>query len=252
MPDLTVSIVIPTYNRAHLLERALSSAVSECKPGDEVIVVDDGSTDNTEAVIRAFSRYARYLIGEHRGAGAARNAGIRAAAGDLVAFLDSDDEWIPGKLSWQRTVLERFPNILFLFSDFGRITRTNERLSHELSTLLGDIWSWDDILGPGIASATIAGMPSSAPPFMLYVGRLYETLIRNWCVITPTVVVRRVEAGDALHFAETSPPSKTMSASLGSPTVALLDTWIAKQLGTVVIREHASQMRIQRHARMLP
>jgi glycosyltransferase involved in cell wall biosynthesis len=208
LSDLTVSIVIPTYNRARLLERALGSAVRECRPGDEILVVDDGSTDDTEAVVRASGPAVRYLTGEHRGAGAARNAGIKAATGDLVAFLDSDDEWIPGKLSWQRTVLEQFPDVLFLFSDFGRVTRTNERLGHQLSQVAdrhGDVRPWSSILGPGISSAIIAGMPSSAPPFMLHVGRLYETLIHFWCVWTCTVIARKDEAGDALHFAEDVP-----------------------------------------------
>jgi glycosyltransferase involved in cell wall biosynthesis len=202
LPRLTVSTVVPSFNRAHLLERALRSAVAECQPGDEVIVVDDGSTDNTEAVVRAFGSPVRYLSGEHRGSGAARNVGIRAASGDLVAFLDSDDEWISGKLSWQRAVLEQFPDILFLFSEFGHVTSTNERLPHQLSTWHSDVRSWDDILGPGIASATIAGMPASAPPFKLHVGRLYEGLINHFYICTSTFIVRREQAGDALQCAE--------------------------------------------------
>ena len=208
LPDLTVSVVIPTYNRARLLERALGSAVRECRPGDEVLVVDDGSTDDTEAVVRAFGPSVRYIAGEHRGAGAARNAGILAATGDLVAFLDSDDEWIAGKLDWQRAIMEYRADVLFLFSDFGRVTRTGERFSHQLtgaSDLHGESRPWSEILGPGISSSIVPGMPPSAPPFDLHIGRLYETLISFWCVCTCTLIARRTAAGDALHFAEDVP-----------------------------------------------
>lgn len=199
---LAVSVVIPTYNRARLLQRPLRSALSECRPGDEIIVVDDGSTDATEKTVRSFGPAVRYVRGEHRGAGAARNAGVAAAAGDLVAFLDSDDEWIPGKLAWQRAILERFPDILFVFSDFGGVRSSGERLPHQGFSWHGDARPWDEILGPGIASSSIAGMPTSAPPFKLHVGRLYEECIRGWYVYACTVLARRKEAGDALHFAE--------------------------------------------------
>ena len=206
MPRLTVSAVVPTYNRASLLEKALRTALAECEPGDEIIVVDDGSTDGTEAVVRGFGPAVRYLRSEHVGAGAARNIGIAAATCDLVAFLDSDDEWVRGKLSWQRAVFEHFPEILFVFSDFGRIAHTGDRLHGGL--LAGkdsQSGAWDTILGDGLSSATIPGLPASAPPFGLHIGRLYEMYIHRWCVFTSTVVVRRVDAGDALRFAEDVP-----------------------------------------------
>jgi glycosyltransferase involved in cell wall biosynthesis len=207
---LTVSVVIPTYNRAQLLARALRSVLPECQPGDEVIVVDDGSSDDTEAVVRAFGPPVRYLAGVHRGAGAARNMGIRAASGDLVAFLDDDDEWMPGKLAWQRTILQQFPDVLFLFSDFGsKRDWSNEVSHHVLSTWRREPGyekrRWEAILGPGVASASIAGMPSSAPPFTLHVGRLYEALIHGWYVCMITLIARRTEAGDALRFPEDLP-----------------------------------------------
>jgi glycosyltransferase involved in cell wall biosynthesis len=201
---LSVSVVIPTYNRAGLLERAVRSVLPQCRPGDEIIVVDDGSTDNTEAVARAFGApVVRYLRVEHRGAGPARNAGIKAATSHLVAFLDSDDTWMPGKLTWQRNILEHFPEILFLFSDFAVLSDDSGELIHNyLQHWHGDKRPWDAILGPGIASTAIEGISASAPPFTLHRGRLYETLIQGWYVVTCTAIARRVEAGDALRFAE--------------------------------------------------
>ncbi len=98
-----VSVVIPTYNRAYCIERAINSILNQTWKNLEVIIVDDASTDNTEQVIRGMSderiRYIRYE--ENRGANHARNVGIENARGNYIAFNDSDDEWLPQKLEKQ-------------------------------------------------------------------------------------------------------------------------------------------------------
>ena len=99
----TVSVVIPTYNRADLLPRAIDSVLDQTHDDLELVVVDDGSTDNTEAVVESYDDpRVRYVAHEtNRGANVARNTGIEAADGEYVAFLDSDDEWRPRKLELQ-------------------------------------------------------------------------------------------------------------------------------------------------------
>jgi len=112
-------VVIPTWNRAHLVCEAIESALNQ-RPGQvEVIVVDDESTDNTVTVLRRnFGSRIRMLhMPRRRGAGAARNAGIRVARGELIAFLDSDDLWLPGKLDAELFVLEHFRDAEALISD---------------------------------------------------------------------------------------------------------------------------------------
>ncbi len=98
-----VSVVIPTYNRAALLPRAIRSVLSQTFPDIECIVVDDGSTDHTAALVEGFQdprlRFLRLSV--NRGVGHARNVGIQSARGELIAFLDSDDEWLPQKLERQ-------------------------------------------------------------------------------------------------------------------------------------------------------
>lgn len=102
---LTVSAVLPTWNRAHTLERALVSVRAQTRSAEEVIVVDDGSEDATAELIARDFPEVRYLRIAHAGVAAARNHGIAAARGEWLAFLDSDDEWQPGKLEAQLAVL---------------------------------------------------------------------------------------------------------------------------------------------------
>lgn len=93
----TVSVIIPTYNRAHLVARAIQSVLDQTYQDFEIIVVDDASTDNTEAVIQQYddSRIVYLKHEVNSGGAAARNTGIRHARGQYIAFLDSDDEWLP-------------------------------------------------------------------------------------------------------------------------------------------------------------
>lgn len=104
-----VSVVIPTYNRAHLLPRAMRSVLAQTWSDIEVIVVDDGSTDETPDVVRRFrdARVRLIRLDRNGGAARARNEGIRAASGEWVAFLDDDDEWLLEKLEYQARSLAR-------------------------------------------------------------------------------------------------------------------------------------------------
>ena len=101
----TVSVIIPTYNRAHLVGRAIQSVLDQTYKDFELIVVDDGSNDNTEYIIKEFQKkderikYVAYK--KNKGGSAARNAGIKSSKGEYIAFLDSDDEWLSEKLEKQ-------------------------------------------------------------------------------------------------------------------------------------------------------
>src|SRR5215218_7102231 len=97
MTEPAVSVVIPTYNRAPLLGRSIRSVLAQCYEDFEVIVVDDGSTDDTAEVVAGFrdARVSYVRLARNTGAGAARNVGIRLARGGFLAFQDSDDEWMP-------------------------------------------------------------------------------------------------------------------------------------------------------------
>jgi len=98
----SVSVIIPTHNRAHLVAEAIDSVLSQTFTDFELIVVDDGSIDNTEEVVRSFiDRRLKYLKQTNKGVSAARNTGIETAKGEFIAFLDDDDLFLPAKLSLQ-------------------------------------------------------------------------------------------------------------------------------------------------------
>lgn len=103
---ISVSVIIPSFNRRQCLARALDSVLAQTRPADEVIVVDDGSSDGSGDMIARHYPRVHYLYQQNRGVSAARNAGIRAASGDWIALLDSDDQWLPDKLALQLQALE--------------------------------------------------------------------------------------------------------------------------------------------------
>src|SRR5258708_5856521 len=106
---MRVSVIIPSYNCGRYVTEAVDSALAQTHPPAEVIVVDDGSTDDTEERLRPYSGRIRYLRKENGGVATARNRGIHEAVGELIAFLDSDDSWHPRKLEIQIEYLRQNP-----------------------------------------------------------------------------------------------------------------------------------------------
>ena len=97
----SIAVIIPTYNYASGINQAITSVLNQTLPAVEIIVVDDGSTDDTRNTLDTYGSRIRYLYQQNRGASAARNAGVLAANCEWVAFLDHDDEWYPTKLACQ-------------------------------------------------------------------------------------------------------------------------------------------------------
>jgi glycosyltransferase involved in cell wall biosynthesis len=187
----SVSVVIPTYNRAGLVQRAINSVLAGMSDGDELLVVDDGSTDDTLARLSSFGTSIRVIAQSNRGQAAARNVGLLAAKHDLVAFLDSDDEWTPDKLDLQRALFATDPDLAFACSDFGQVWPDGQRQSHYLVQWHGDNRSWDDILGAGRWYSEIASLPSGREDFRVHFGSLYRAQLRGNYVSADTVVVRK-------------------------------------------------------------
>ena len=130
----TVSVIIPTYNRADFLKEAIESVLAQTFRDVELLVIDDGSTDRTRDVLNGYGARLRPIFQANRGVSSARNAGIRAAQGRYIALLDSDDLWLPKKLAAQIAVMEAQPDIPLCHTEeiwIRRGVRVNQMKKHQ-------------------------------------------------------------------------------------------------------------------------
>ena len=206
--DNAISVVIPTHNRAGVVPKAVKSALAALAPGDEVIVVDDGSTDGTADALKPFYGKIRYFYQDNAGPGPARNRGIHLANNPLIAFLDSDDEWLPDKLYIQRAVMDNFPHLVFCFTNVvakcanGGIVhnvidfwRCDEKVGYRHAHM-----SLPELLGSGLPFSSIAPLPPGHADFDVHTGGLYASLMESYSAWTCSIVVRRELAGSSLYF----------------------------------------------------
>ena len=133
---MRISVVIPSYNRRHTLERALRSVIEQTSPVDEIILVDDGSTDDSAAMTAQLFPDVKLIRQSNRGVSAARNRGIRAARHDWIALLDSDDSWLAHKIQSIREAALLHPGHVLYHSDeiwMRRGVRVNPMQKHRKS-----------------------------------------------------------------------------------------------------------------------
>jgi len=132
-----ISVIIPTHNRAHLVCETIDSVLTQTYTNYEIIVVDDGSTDNTKEVLERYGKKIRYFYQENQGQATASNYAVRQSKGDYLAFIDDDDLWLPEKLEQQVKVLEKYPDLHLVCSDCyalrenGNLVRWNKKKTKE-------------------------------------------------------------------------------------------------------------------------
>ncbi len=114
----TISVIIPAYNAGEYIARAIDIVLAQSRNADEIIVVDDGSTDNTSEVVAQYESKVKYIRQDNAGASVARNTGIEAATGEWIAFLDADDEWLPEKLKLQTEHLMRNGDLVWTTGNY--------------------------------------------------------------------------------------------------------------------------------------
>lgn len=199
LPAPLVSIVIPTYNRAALLPEAIESALGQQYPSLEILVVDDGSTDQTERLLASYGDRIVAIRLAKGGLAAARNAGLRAAHGKYVAWLDSDDIFLPEKTALQVAFLEKHAAAVLVSSDFaafddrGPRTESVRTYYHALRRVPGGL----EAIYPTVVSLEYADIPwlrQAARPearAVVRVGNVYDHLLGGSFIHPPTVLMRR-------------------------------------------------------------
>jgi GT2 family glycosyltransferase len=201
-----VSIVIPTYNRAETIERAVDSVLAQDYPFVEVIVVDDGSQDDTaDRIARRYNQdlRVRYIRIANGGVCVARNRGMKEVQGEFIAMLDSDDYWLPGKLSLQVGVLQTHPTLSMVWSDMDAIDTTGQVVAKRyLRTMYGGYkyfpkaldlfeseWKTDDNVA-------------------YYIGHIAKAFVIGNLVHTSTVVARTDRLSKAGEYDQSVHPSE--------------------------------------------
>jgi hypothetical protein len=200
---MDVSVIIPTYNRAAMLGEAIESALAQTRLPGEIIVVDDGSTDDTAKVMGGFAHRVRCITQVNRGVAAARNVGLAAAKGELIAFLDSDDLWYPFKLELQVALFERMPSVSLVCSEFDVLKDDGTKRPEGSRSWLAqpvDLASFY----PATTTSDAIGMelPPGLAAFPIYHGWIYRTLLDEALVLTSTAVVKRSALGPTDRFTE--------------------------------------------------
>jgi Glycosyltransferases involved in cell wall biogenesis len=176
---MKISAVIPAYNSAKFISAAVDSIHAQTTPIDEIIIIDDGSTDNTEQIVATLPGNIIYHKQVNQGPSAARNKGIEIASGDWIAFLDADDQWTAEKISRQLQTLATNPSLHLIAGDMAEIDNQDQ-------TIVPSVLAKHDLLDSFMA---LNGQP---------IPNALSNLIKKNFIPTGTVLVKRttlIEAG---------------------------------------------------------
>jgi glycosyltransferase involved in cell wall biosynthesis len=207
-----VSVVIPTYNRAHYLPEAIDSVLAQSYPNVEIIVVDDGSTDHTAQVMERYIGKVTFQRKQNGGVASARNLGLQFAHGEFVAFLDSDDICLPQRIAAQIACFIQVPDAVICSSDFSAFNEGNVLEVSHIATYyrivadtpggLHAIYSSRQTLkNDGVLWSALGSDASIG----ILVGSVYEQLAWGNFIHPPTIMVRRAVIDAAGVFDESIP-----------------------------------------------
>jgi glycosyltransferase involved in cell wall biosynthesis len=191
-----VSVIIPCYNRAHIVRDTIDSLLAQTYRTFEALVIDDGSTDHTREVM---SRYTdsriRYFYRANGGLSAARNSGLDAAKGEFIAFLDSDDLWHPWKLAAQVEIFRRHSEAGLIWSDMSTFRDPGEILSERHLRTYYSAYESVDFDRPSKRAGVLGELVPDAPPDFAqcayYVANVFQDMYNGNLVHPSTAIVRR-------------------------------------------------------------
>lgn len=202
---MSVSVIIPTYNRAELVQKTIDSALSQSYTDREIIVIDDGSTDDTEQQLQRYGEEIAYIRQDNRGLNAARNRALEVATGEYIALLDSDDLWLDFKLQLETEILDEYQDAGFVFSDFFILKPDGQRKPHGLHTWYAEPPNWREMYSSSVAFSAKFDYTSTAlgnPAVDLYFGDIYHASIFAPRVLPSASLFRRSMVEGFLRFNE--------------------------------------------------
>ena len=196
MTNDQVSVVIPTYNRANCIRNAVDSVLAQTHSNWEILVVDDGSTDETKRLIAqeyGHDPRIRYIYQQNAGVSHARNTGMDRSRGDYIAFLDSDDRWKTWKLEVQLMCLRRFPEVGMVWTDMEAVNPEGAVIDpRHLKTMYSAyrFFQMDTLFEKSVPVGEIT-QAVEARGARFYAGDIYPDMIMGSLVHTSTVLLRR-------------------------------------------------------------
>lgn len=255
-----VSVVMPTYNRADLLPNTIESILNQDFDDFELLIVDDGSTDNTAEVIEQIQerdpRLCYLKLAENRGIGFARDAGLKHVSGKYIALADSDDHWLPSKLKLQVEVMDAYPEIDILFGDFWNINHIRKTEARGFSQtqagmqylkvrcITDDLWIVDGGVEVGILRSNFI-----AAPTMILKSEIFDKVggFDRTATIAPDLEFGWRAAVLGAQYAYINQPLIERHVYHSSVTVRTIDTAIQrlevlKICHSICIREQQSEL----------
>jgi GT2 family glycosyltransferase len=210
MTSALITVIVPTFNRADCLAAAVQSVLGQTYDNLEVLICDDGSTDGTRALVEARwgnEPRVRYLWQANRGVSAARNLGIRSSSGGYVAFLDSDDTWMPWKLEVQMACLAEFSGAGMIWSDMQAVGLDDEVIDPMHLRNFYDAYRWFEPEQLFSVAKQLGSFMTSVPAALgnavVRSGEIFSQMIMGNLVHTSTVLLRRSRLEAVGLFPET-------------------------------------------------
>jgi glycosyltransferase involved in cell wall biosynthesis len=199
---MLVSVIIPTFNRPFMVKQAIDSVLNQTYKDIELIVVNDGSTDNTQHILQNYGNKIRVLNQDNKGLNFSRNRAVRESKGKYIALLDDDDLWRPFKLDLQVQLMEKYDHIPFLFSEFTIFKDTGENKYPGLQSWFKEPKDWAKIFHTKTKYHYNCELFDTAE---IYIGNIYAALLSDPLVLPTTAMIRKSAIPDGIEFIEGDP-----------------------------------------------
>ena len=190
-----VSVLIPSYNRGYIIGKTLESVLAQTYRPIEIIVVDDGSQDDTRAVVAQFGPTIRYIYQDNAGLAVARNTGLAAARGEFIAFQDSDDVWLSWKLQVQVALMQRLPALSLVWTDMTAVNPAGVVVSKSYLKTMYHVYqkikAEDYLSNAGFVKEVCPESPPDVAQASFRYGNIFSPMFLGNLVHPPTALLRR-------------------------------------------------------------